>query len=376
MNFKISKSKFYNALQIVSRAISPNSPVPSLCGVLIEASNEGIKLTGSDGDISICMTLSNTNDEDLNLTVLEEGSVVIDSRYITQIASKMNSNDIHVEIIDGTLTRFSSLKTEYKINGYKASDYPAVDFSEPTTNFTIKSNDLTEIIESTAFATSVKETRPVLTGVNFKSTGTQIIATATDSYRLAKKTYDLTASPFNVTIPAKTLNEAKSIFNAENDDVKISLDTKKVQFTNGTILMQSRLLEGGFPETDRLIPKEFSYTLVINRQDLISTIDRNMFIRTDKLPLNRLQVSSKDDVNLTSRSQEIGSYDDQLTGVSYEGEPLDISFAGNYVMDAAKALTSANIKIQFTGSMKPFILTNDGEDQSVLQLVLPVRTYN
>ena len=78
MNFKISKNKFYNALQIVSRAISPNSPVPSLCGVLIEAGNDGITLTGSDGDISIRMHLSNTIDENLNLSVLEEGSVIQD----------------------------------------------------------------------------------------------------------------------------------------------------------------------------------------------------------------------------------------------------------------------------------------------------------
>ncbi len=376
MNFKISKTKFYNALQVVSRAISPNSPVPSLCGVLIEASTDGIKLTGSDGDISISMTLSNTNDEDLNLTVLEEGSVVIDSRYILTIASKLNSDDIHVEIIDGTLTRFSSLKTEYKINGYKASDYPSIDFNEPQTNFSIQSSDLSEIIESTAFATSVKETRPVLTGVNIQSTGSQIIATATDSYRLAKKTYDLVADNFNVTIPAKTLNEAKSIYGSENEEVKISLDTKKVQFNNGTILMQSRLLEGGFPETERLIPKEFTYTLVINRQDLISAIDRNMFMKTEKMTINRLQINNKDDISLTNKSQEIGEYNDTLNAVSYEGEPLDISFSGNYVMDAAKALNTVNVKIQFTGSMRPFILTNDSEDTSILQLVLPVRTYN
>ena len=376
MNFKISKNKFYNALQIVSRAISPNSPIPSLCGVLIEASEEGITLTGSDGDISIKMNLSNTTDEKLNLTVLESGSVVIDSRYITAIASKMNSEDIQVEIIDGTLTRFSSLKTEYKINGYKASDYPSIDFNKPSTNFSIKVKDFDELVQSTVFATSVKETRPVLTGVNFQSNGSEVIATATDSYRLAKKSTPLASEEFNVTIPAKTLNEARSIFSDENSDLKISLDTKKVQFSNGVVLMQSRLLEGGFPETDRLIPKEFSYTLVINRQDLISAIDRNMFIKTEKMTLNRLQINNQDDISLTNKSQEIGESIETMNAVSYEGEPLDISFAGNYVMDAAKALDTTNIKIQFTGSMKPFVLTNDSEDNTILQLVLPVRTYN
>ena len=140
--------------------------------------------------------------------------------------------------------------------------------------------------------------------------------------------------------------------------------------------MQSRLLEGGFPETERLIPKEFAYKLVINRQDLISAIDRNMFIKNEKMTLNRLQINNKDDISLTNKSQEIGESIETMNAISYEGEPIDISFAGNYVMDAAKALDTVNIKIQFTGSMKPFVLTNDSEDSSVLQLVLPVKTYN
>lgn len=376
MNFKISKNKFYNALQIVSRAISSNSPVPALCGVYIEATSEGIKLMGSDGDISIQMVLSNEKDEKLNLSVIEEGSVVIDARYITAIASKIDSDEIQVEIIDGTLTRFSSMKTEYKINGYRVTDYPSIDFSTPATSFALKADDLTGIVESTVFATSTKETRPVLTGVNVQSNGSELIATATDSYRLAKKTFALTTDEFNITIPSKTLNEAKTIFGSETNDIKVSLDTKKIQFTNDSVVLQSRLLEGAFPETERLIPKEFNYTLVINRMDLISAIDRNMFIKNDKMTLNRLQINNKDDISLKNKSQEIGESDGQLNAISYEGEPLDISFAGNYVLDAARALTTVNIKISFTGSMKPFVLTNDGEDESILQLVLPVRTYN
>ena len=101
-----------------------------------------------------------------------------------------------------------------------------------------------------------------------------------------------------------------------------------------------------------------------------------MFIKTEKMTLNRLQINNKDDISLTNKSQEIGESIETMNAISYEGEPIDISFAGNYVMDAAKALDTANIKIQFTGSMKPFVLTNDSEDSSVLQLVLPVKTYN
>lgn len=376
MNFRISKNIFYNAIQSVSRAITPNSPVPALCGIYINAAEDSLVLTGSDADISIEITLSNANNEKTNLSVIETGSIVIDARYLNDIVRKMDSDEIQIEIIDGTLTRFSGGNAEFKINGYRPGDYPSVDFSVPEIRFSIKASDFVNIIEVTAFAASNKETRPVLTGVNLHSDGSNLIATATDSYRLAKKTFPISTSEFNITVPAKCLNEVKSIYGSSEDEIEIALSTKKIQFRSSSTIMQSRLLDGGYPETERLIPKEFGYTMVINRRALISAIDRTSFIKTDNMSIIRLQINNKDDIAVMNKSQEIGESREELFASSYEGEPLDISFSGNYVMDAAKALSSDEIMIRFTGEMKPFVLTDAGENSTVLQLVLPVRTYN
>ncbi len=372
MNFKINRNKFYNSLQIVSRSVSPNSPIPALCGLLLNAGKDKLVITGSNSDISIQMTLSGTDD----LTVIEEGKIVIDARYLLDIVKKIDSDEVSIEIIDGTLTRFSGAKAEFKINGYRPSDYPNIDFTAPETSFTLNSRDLNTIITNTAFATSNKETRPVLTGVNLLSNGTSIIATATDSYRLAKKTFPINVEQFNVTVPAKSLNEIKNIFSGSDEEIKISVSTKKIQFSSENVIVQSKLLEGGYPETERLIPKDFIYDLVINRHSLINAIDRTSFIKTDNMSITRLQLNSIDDITLSSKSQEIGEFKEDLTAISYEGNPLDISFSGNYVIDAARALDAENIRIRFNGDMKPFVLTNESEDQSILQLVLPVRTYN
>ena len=167
LNFKINKAKFLNALQISAKAVSPNSPVPSLCGIRINADDSGLTLTSSDADISIEMTLSNTDDEKLGLSVITPGTVVIDARYLLEIVKKIDTDEINVEIIDGTLTRFSGGKAEFKINGYRAADYPTMDFSRPAVSFTLKYRELAALISETVFAASAKETRPVLTGVNF-----------------------------------------------------------------------------------------------------------------------------------------------------------------------------------------------------------------
>lgn len=375
LNFKINRNRFLTALQNNARAISANSPIPALCGILIEAGDDGLTLTSSDADLYIRTVLSNTDDENLGLSILDTGSIVIDARYLLEIVKKIDSEDISVEVIDGTLTRFTGGKAEFKINGYRASDYPQTDASEPENSFQLAYKDLSDLINETVFAASTKETRQVLTGVNFKSDGTQIICTSTDSYRLARKILTVSAPEFNVTVPARSLNEVKGAF-AGCTDIHVAVSDRKIQFQADGIMLQSRLLEGAYPETERLIPKEFSCELVINREALIRAIERSSFIKSDNIFVIRMQMNSAQDISISSKSQEIGESHEDLTAESYTGLPLDISFSGSYVAEAARTLSSENIHISFTGDMKPFVLTNEGEDQSLLQLVLPVRTYN
>ena len=375
MNFKVNKQIFYSALSIASRAISSNSPVPILIGIKIEAEKNQLRITSSDANLSIVQTLSNELDEKLGLTVIEEGTIIIDSRYLIDIVKKIDSDEIAIEIIDGTLTHFSGEKAEFRINGYRPSDYPTIDFSEPSTRFVLNYDVLNSVISGTAFAASVKETRPVLTGVNMRGDGAVLNCTATDSCRLAKKVIPLATDPFSVTVPAKCLNEVRAIF-AGAGDIQVSLSEKKIQFRSGSIVLQSTMLEGNYPETDRLIPNVFNSVLVINRRLLLSAIDRSSFIKTDNMTVIRMEINAADDILVSTKSQEIGEYNESLNAVSYEGNPIDISFSGNYLLDALKALSTENVKISFTENMKPFIINNEGEDDSILQLVLPVRTYN
>lgn len=374
MNFKISKKKFYDALQIVSHVIAPNSPLPSLSCILVQVEENRITLTASDNDISIQKILSNDTDEDLNLTVIEEGSITMDARYLLEIVRKIDSDTISIEIIDGALTRFSGTLTEFKINGMRSSNYPKIDFSVPADSFSLPAADMLTLIEQTSFAVSAKETRPVLTGVNFKMKGNVLECTATDSYRLAKKTIQLgQEASFCITIPAKTLKIVSSIiFNEE--DINIAISQKKVQFRFDHTILQSSLLEGEYPETERLIPASFTYSLTLDREDLINAIDRTSFIKNDNMTIIRLQCS-KEEIVMMNKSQEIGESREILHADKYEGDPLDISFSGKYVSEAAKALKGQSIKIEFTGEMKPFVLENT-MDNTILQLVLPVRTYN
>lgn len=372
MNFKISKRIFLNALQLVARAVSSNSPIPSLSGIKLDIENDRIILTGSDSDISIKKEL--INDEDLKLDVIQTGSMVIDSRYLLEIVKRIDSDIVNFELIDGLLIKISGNEAEYQINGMRSSDYPVIDFKKPVNEFNIDAYALLKIINQTSYATSEKESRPLLCGVNFKCENNVVECVATDSYRLARKYFNIENElKFNVTIPKKSLNEiAHSI---EKDSViNVAIDDKKAQFLIDNTIIQTRLIDGIYPETSRLIPTVFKNELVCDSRDILNAIDRASLMRSEGVYFVRL-TASKNDIMISSKSQDVGSYSGNLNVESWSGDDLDITFSGKYVQDAIRTLESSNVCIRFAGDMKPFIITSL-DDKSVLQLVLPVRTYN
>lgn len=372
MNFTINKRFFYDRLSIVSRAISVFSPLPAFSGIKIDVSATDIVLTGSDSDISILSTI--TPDKDNALSINDVGSIVIEAKYILEVVRKIEGDIIEFEVLDDTQTRISGDRSQFKINGMKSTDYPAIDFSRPKDTFEIEADTLKEIITQTCFATSDRETRPVLTGVNFSCHDNQLQCVATDSYRLARKMIPLeSALQFNITIPAKSLQEVYKSISGEKS-VVISVDNKKVQFLINNTIIQTRLIDGAYPETSRLIPSSFSYELRIDSHELLSAIDRASFIKNDGVYIIRFRLDEQECV-LTSNSAEVGSSIEVLSNAAFTGGHLEISCNGRYVFEALKALKQGEIVIHLCGEMKPFTIQS-ADEESVTMLVVPLRTYS
>ena len=371
MYFKISKKEFYSALATVARAISTFSPLPAFSGIKIDVLADEIVLTASDSNISIQTRLHKGNDS--TLEIHDMGAIVMEAKYILEIVRKIDSVDIEVEIIDGTLTKLSGNNAEFKINGMLSEEYPNIDFRKPNESFTLTQPLLKKMITQTIFATSDKENRPVLTGINFACNDHELRCIATDSYRLAIKTIEIdNASNFNITIPSKSLQEVVKILSDESF-VEIGIDDKKAQFIIGNTIVQTRLIDGIYPETNRLIPLHFDYELTIDAHDLLTAIDRASFIKSEGVYINKFNLSENECV-LSSNSLVVGSSTEVLNSASFSGNHLEISFNGGYLFDAIKALDGQLVKISFCGELKPFIIQSV-DDETVLQLVLPVRTY-
>lgn len=378
MKFDIMRDRLLDGLNDVMKAVSSKTTTPILTGIKIDVTDEGVLLTGSDADITIQTFIPMEQDGDQIVNVQEKGSIVLQARMFNEIVRKLPTNDVEIEVENGLQTHIRSGKTEFHLIGSDASEYPSLPEISTEAEFEIPADLLKAIIRETVFAVATSESRPVLTGVNWMIEGDELICVATDSHRLARRKTKLENLPSeikSIVIPGKSLNELNKILGESNSTVTIAITNQQVLFKTEHVLFFSRLLEGNYPDTTRLIPAEFKTNITLNGKTLLQAIDRaSLVAREDRNNVVRFETLSGDIIKISSNSPEIGKVEEQLLVDSLEGDELTISFSAKYMMEALKAIDGQDVIIQFTGAMRPFILRSVIDD-SILQLILPVRTY-
>lgn len=367
MKFRIRTNTLVSGLNKVNHVVNPKSPIPSLNGIYFKVDNDSITLIGSDSDITIKALIN----EDLEVT--STGSVVI-PKLIVDILRKLDDEYIELELLDNALILVKSLNSEYKINGIDAKVYPNIDFTLSGNNLILNSEMLKAIISETVFATSTEEIRPVLTGVNMSSDGNVLSCVATDSFRLAKKDLKLdNLFEFKINVPAKCLNEVAKL--VDNDkEVSVYISQQKIVFDLGNIIVQSRLISGNYPDVSKLIPNTFSTNIEVKKKVVESALDRAS-VMTMKSNYTVTIDCKESGILLSSNSQEVGSIKEDLEIVKFDGEDIILSFNAKYVSEALKSFASEDVNFHFNGSMSPFIITNQDDDTTSIQLILPVKTY-
>ncbi|MGO0170697.1 DNA polymerase III subunit beta [Bacillus licheniformis] len=378
MKFTIQKDRLVESVQDVLKAVSSRTTIPILTGIKIVASDEGVSLTGSDSDISIESFIPK-EDGDLEIVTIEQpGSIVLQARFFSEIVKKLPMSTVEIEVQNQYLTIIRSGKAEFNLNGLDASEYPLLPQIEEHHAFQIPTDLLKNLIRQTVFAVSTSETRPILTGVNWNVTGGELICTATDSHRLAlrKAKLDINEdSSYNVVIPGKSLTELSKILDDHQELVDIVITETQVLFKTKNVLFFSRLLDGNYPDTNRLIPQESKTNLIVNTKEFLQAIDRaSLLAREGRNNVVKLSAAANESIEISSNSPEIGKVVETVNAEQIEGEDLKISFSPKYMLDALKVLEGEDINVSFTGAMRPFLIRTPNDD-SIVQLILPVRTY-
>jgi len=276
MQFTINRDAFIKELTNVSRAISSKTTIPILTGLKIVASDTGLLLTGSNADISI-ESLIRADDPDIGLTVDEAGSIVLTARFFSEIVKKLPEKTMTVTVKDGFQTEITSGPAAFNINGQDANNYPHLPEVDAGDAVTLSGAVFKELISQTVIAVSNQESRPILTGVHFVLADNQFLAVATDSHRLSQRQIELPTpsnAAFDVIIPGKSLTELSRMIGDDDSDVKMQFSENQVLFLLGDTSFYSRLLEGNYPDTSRLIPKDASTTVEFEAPELLAAVER------------------------------------------------------------------------------------------------------
>ncbi|MFL2135814.1 DNA polymerase III subunit beta [Ruoffia sp. FAM 24228] len=382
MKFTIGRAAFTAQLIDVSRAIPSKATIPILTGIKITATKEGITLIGSDAEISIESFLS-VQDDSLGLEIEETGSIVVTARIFNDIVRKLPTTKVTIETNEQFILTATSGEAIFSLNGTDGHSYPRLPEIESDRKINLPTVLFKELISQTIFSASNQESRPVLTGVHLMMNEGHITGVATDSHRLSRRQIpvEFTTDQANfeaITIPKKTLNELERIVQ-DDQMIEMIVTEQQVIFLIDNLTIYSRLLEGNYPDTDRLLPSSHTTEIVLNADQFLHAIDRaSLMSHQGKNNVVQLDIT-EDNIDLSVQGSSLGSANESISAKSITGEPIKISFNPDYMKDALRSFSGVDINVGFTSSVRPLLISalekSETPNNELLQLLTPIRTH-
>lgn len=376
MKVKLSTKTFVKELDKVNLAIDAMVPLPALKSIKMTVDEDSITLLSSNTDI----TIQSVYESD-DLEVIETGEVLVPALIFSNIIKKLNGENITVTM-EGTVLTVKGKKSKYQVNTIRVDDYPNIDISNDGTAFDIDSKLLSSILGETSYAVSKSEIKPILTGVNlvYSKANKRLITAATDGYRLAKIKTDITSDgdDFNIIIPEKAVKKVLKIIKNFDDDknFKMTVSLKKVSIQTGNILLIFRLVDGSYPDTNRLVPNSFNTMVEVDKGSLIESIKRVSLIANDQNE-NYVKITLKNNtLILETRTLEVGNAQDFISDVKVSGKEKEFeeTFSVRFILDALANINSDGmVRLYRVGALKPYVF--NAPEKKGIHLILPVRAH-
>ena len=379
MKFTVNRLELLKKLRDVQLAISNKTTIPILTGLKLEVNKEGIKITGSNSDISIESKIF-VDDEEANLQIEETGSIVLQpARFFADIINRLPDENFTFEVNTQLQASISSSNSFFTINALDAASYPYLPEIDTSESFKLPVQLLKKVIEQTVIAVSKHESRPILTGVNFSINDGKLKAVATDSHRLSQRIIPVEVPEglnFQIVIPGNSLTELSKVLTDDIEEVSISIADNQILFMTEDIFFYSRLLEGNYPQTDQLIPSESTTQIELDVSVLKGAVGRTSLLsHAGKNNVVKLTVENGE-LQLTSNSPEVGYVEEDVVVREVNGEDMDISFNPDYLRDALNTFDTNKVTLKLISTLRPFVIVPAAaeSDYDFVQLITPIRT--
>jgi len=371
MKLTVLQENLAKAVTQASRFASVRSQLPILGNILLKATKTKLTISSTNLEISVLIQIG--------AKIEEEGQISIPSKVISELVNNLPKEQITLESEKEQL-KIKTSGFSSNILGMDATDFPKIPgiLAKP---FSLPKKEILESLSQAVFATSVDETRPILTGVLFILSKNSVVLVATDGFRLSQKKIILNNQKNGpvvqkIVIPKGVLGEiGRSLEDVPEVQLEIQEKEKQVIFGLGDVILSSRLLEGDYPDFEKIIPKNSSITVRLDKEELLRAVKLASIFAKEAANIVKLRLS-KDSIKVLAESSSAGSQETDVEAkVDGETKGFEIAFNYRFLEEFLHSVTGEEVKMEFTTTDKAGVFT-DSSDPNYLHLIMPVRVQS
>ena len=365
MKFTITRERLQEGLVAVAAAVPAKTTLPVLSNVLVEATKQGLRLSGTDLDIAVSTTVAADVDA--------EGAATLPAKKLSDIVRELPSAPIRVTTAGEQRVSLECGRTKFKLLGLPREEFPSFPPVKFDKAWKAPAELVHKLVAHVAFAASTEESRPILNGVLWELRPDRMRMVATNGHRLAKMDVPASGgSTADLIVPPKALEQVRKLF-APEAEVEIAKSENHIGFRAGGTLVYSRLIEGPYPNYEQVIPRENDKSATVDKAALTAALRRMSVVASDQTHRIRMALSGGA-AKFSVQTPDLGEAQDELA-LTYEGEPLEIGFNAQYLLEVLKYMPTDEVRLTFKAPERAATIEPVGWDDpsSYLCLVMPLR---
>ena len=363
MKLQVTQEHLNQALSSVSRVANSRNTLPILANVLIKTTNNRLSLSATNLDIAIVHYIG--------AKISEEGAITVPARLMQDFVSSLPAGVIELELTD---TKLIVKTDQYNsiVNGIVADDFPVMPTITDASSWVIPANELKKGLQQVVFAASNDETRQVLTGVYIHSDNGKLYVAATDSYRLAEKEIGNIKDKVSILVPATAMQDLLRILGDFEGDVTINHDGQQVLFRVGDVELTARLVEGQYPDYQKLIPSDFASSITLKRADIVNVTKVSSLFARESAGSVTIELDDKTNtLSIRSIASQVGENTATAAGkIKGNGS---ITLNSRYLLDSLQVLSGDEVFFGFNGKLEPTII-KDPKDSTYKHIIMPLKS--
>jgi DNA polymerase-3 subunit beta len=368
MRFTIAREKLQEGLNAVAASIPAKTTLPVLANILVETTERGIRLSGTDLDIAVST--------EVQADVESPGAITIPAKKLTEIARELPPSPVKIGAAGEQRITLECGRSRFKLLGLPRDEFPTFPTVRFNESWRVRSGDLQKLISHVAFAVSNEESRPILNGVLWELRPDLMRMVATNGHRLSKMELPIAsttgAGTNDLIVPPKALEQIRRLFPAE-EELEIARGDNHLGFRSPFTSVFTRLIEGPYPNYEQVIPKDNDRVAIADKVALASALKRMSVIASDQTHRIRLSFNAGM-VKFSVQTPDLGEAQDELP-VRYTGDQLDIGFNATYLLEILRYIPTDEVKLTFKAPERAATLEPEGwnDPAKFLCLVMPLR---